>query len=944
MAPFPGSCQFAPGIGTYYAGETQPMPDMFQLGSARSIHKDGPSLRDAQGRFVLLRGFNFGGRSKHPPFLPIMPLGVQTLDAAQFHSELAAVMPQLDLMQQIGVSAVRLLVMWKALEPAPGDPEQLQPDAIQYLQFLKEIMDALFARGIFVFLDFHQDIAHERFGGDGFPDWAMAVDKGGGPRPADLKNSAWGLLYFNFISTDPRWNLLTFAMQEILLRYNSHVRGTLWSFWQNSLNNFPNLSNFPARTHLEKIIGQVANFFKNHPGVLGYEPFNEPMPVGLGNAHFESTVLPQYYANAINEISRFDTTALIFLEPRMTWNLYLPTEEEFGWETFVTTPFTFLNTSALPAQERLVFSFHYYDPNLSNPVHLPDWDMSGQASSWPTLFTVMVNEGTKRNMVPFITEFGGEWSWQARDPAINPGLYQYRALRALIDLSFQQIEARFLHATYWHFDLYNSETDGDNWNQENFSFLGPDRMPRNWDLFARPYPLRSAAAPQLLWFDAQSKNFVLILSGAPVGAASVLHVPQALQYSTGFEIRSTSPAIQWDETRQLLAWAADPQQTVHALVISPPNGLNTGVLPASANNLLSAMPFFTMIQPSISVLADQTIDVPEKSSGVDTGIDIMPGQFFEFQASGSLWAGILLTGENGPAGWNTIDHNNQKLPLHSGLNAYPFSLIGRFGSVGDYFYIGKGMSRTKFTGSSTQRIFLRTNDDSPGNGHGSFSCRVLVSQNVPPAPNSIFVHQDVPAEIHPGKTFPVTIRMRNVSGSVWAPPFRLGSQSPQDNLLWGLGRVDVPAPVAPGQEALFQFTVTAPPKPGKYSFQWRMVQDGVAWFGPATPLTTINVPALKMEAHITTTPVPLNKPITLTVWASDIDTHQAITGAPVFIDGVQVGVTSQPFTHIFRFSTRKTGTMLIGPGPGPQDPQPPQGWVVQPGYENAFIDFGFSAV
>src|SRR5690348_9476452 len=103
------------------------MPDMFQLGSARTIHKDGSSLRDAQGRFVLLRGFNFGARSKSAPFLPIMPLGVKTLDAIQFQSELSAVTPQLDLMQQIGVSAVRLLVMWKALEPVPGNPEQLQP-------------------------------------------------------------------------------------------------------------------------------------------------------------------------------------------------------------------------------------------------------------------------------------------------------------------------------------------------------------------------------------------------------------------------------------------------------------------------------------------------------------------------------------------------------------------------------------------------------------------------------------------------------------------------------------------------------------------------------------------------------------------------------------------------------------------------------------------------
>jgi hypothetical protein len=34
-----------------------------------------------------------------------------------------------------------------------------------------------FTRRLFVILDFHQDIVHEIFGGDGFPDWALAVDE-----------------------------------------------------------------------------------------------------------------------------------------------------------------------------------------------------------------------------------------------------------------------------------------------------------------------------------------------------------------------------------------------------------------------------------------------------------------------------------------------------------------------------------------------------------------------------------------------------------------------------------------------------------------------------------------------------------------------------------------------------------------------------------------------
>jgi hypothetical protein len=49
--------------------------------------------------------------------------------------------------------------------------------------------------------------------------------------------------------------------------------------------------------------------------------------------------------------------------------------------------------------------------------------------------------------------------------------------------------------------------------------------------------------------------------------------------------------------------------------------------------------------------------------------------------------------------------------------------------------------------------------------------------------------------------------------------------------------------VAPGQERTVTWTVTAPTSPGNYNFQWRMLQEGVAWFGPASPNVVVNVTA-----------------------------------------------------------------------------------------------------
>ncbi|MFI9811695.1 C1 family peptidase [Saccharothrix variisporea] len=105
-----------------------------------------------------------------------------------------------------------------------------------------------------------------------------------------------------------------------------------------------------------------------------------------------------------------------------------------------------------------------------------------------------------------------------------------------------------------------------------------------------------------------------------------------------------------------------------------------------------------------------------------------------------------------------------------------------------------------------------------------------------------FVTQSVPAAVVAGQHHDMTVTMRNVGSETWRPGvIRLGSQSPQDNLHWGLGRVELPAPVPPGGIATFTFRVTAPAKIGNAHFQWRMVQDGVEWFGDHTPQTVVQV-------------------------------------------------------------------------------------------------------
>jgi hypothetical protein len=116
---------------------------------------------------------------------------------------------------------------------------------------------------------------------------------------------------------------------------------------------------------------------------------------------------------------------------------------------------------------------------------------------------------------------------------------------------------------------------------------------------------------------------------------------------------------------------------------------------------------------------------------------------------------------------------------------------------------------------------------------------------IPPADNSSFVSQFVPNPMCVGRTYQVTVIMKNTGGTTWtaAKNYRLGSQNPQDNTNWSTGRAFLsPAvSIAPGQNANFTFNVVAPASAGNYNFQWRMLREGVAWFGETTPNVVVSV-------------------------------------------------------------------------------------------------------
>jgi NTE family protein len=99
-----------------------------------------------------------------------------------------------------------------------------------------------------------------------------------------------------------------------------------------------------------------------------------------------------------------------------------------------------------------------------------------------------------------------------------------------------------------------------------------------------------------------------------------------------------------------------------------------------------------------------------------------------------------------------------------------------------------------------------------------------------------FVSQFVPPMILSGQQATVSITMRNTGSEPWstADGYRLGSQNPQDNTIWGLSRVEPPTSVQPNADVTLTFQVQAPVASGAF-MQWQMLQEGVEWFGDLTP-------------------------------------------------------------------------------------------------------------
>ena len=230
------------------------------------ISTTGTWLTNSDGQAVILHGAN--EVYKLPPYEP---------SASGFSADDAA------FLAANGFTAVRLGVIWSAVEPEPGVIDTA------YLDSINQTVQTLAGHGIYTILDMHQDLWSTELHGEGAPAWATMT--GGKPNPA-----------------------LPFPIGYWLSPAQQHA----WkSFWDN----VAAPDGLGLQDHYAQMWESVASYFNGDSAVIGYEVMNEPFPgptwlaTTFGAPFFGTQQLAPMYNQVDAAIRAVDPNTPLYIEP-----------------------------------------------------------------------------------------------------------------------------------------------------------------------------------------------------------------------------------------------------------------------------------------------------------------------------------------------------------------------------------------------------------------------------------------------------------------------------------------------------------------------------------------------------------------------------------------------------------------------------------------------------
>ncbi|KAJ3139399.1 hypothetical protein HK100_011674 [Physocladia obscura] len=238
---------------------------------ARITAVNGTLFIDELGRSRIFRGTNVV--VKTPPYVP--DTSTASVSLMSFNENDAAVLAQ------YGVTAIRLGIMWPGVEPTEGNYNQTYLDEMaKIVQFCSDV-------GIYVLLDFHQDILSERFCGEGVPSYIIdtnsQANSGSEGFPIPLQSTAYSVNADKIPSeancSSKVWGLYSTAdavgyAYDQLYNNKNNVRDYFIAYWK-----------------------LVAETFLPFTNILGYDMINEPF---FGDVNADPSIASASLANQNN--------------------------------------------------------------------------------------------------------------------------------------------------------------------------------------------------------------------------------------------------------------------------------------------------------------------------------------------------------------------------------------------------------------------------------------------------------------------------------------------------------------------------------------------------------------------------------------------------------------------------------------------------------------------
>lgn len=241
---------------------------------------EGDRFVDSHGRHVILRGVNLGGDCK----VPWPDGGTQHPGDFADHRDvsfvgrpfpIAEADEHLGRLAHWGFNCVRLLTTWEAVEHAgPGRHDH------DYLDYFTEVAARAGRHGLYLFVDFHQDVWSRMTGGDGAPGWtfdAAGLDftRFHAAGAAHVMQQVYD--YASDVRRQPRYPQMSWGSN-----YRLPGNAIMWTlFWCGALFTpelrvaGENIQHYLQRHYLGSMEA-IARRVRDMPHVLGFDTLNEP--------------------------------------------------------------------------------------------------------------------------------------------------------------------------------------------------------------------------------------------------------------------------------------------------------------------------------------------------------------------------------------------------------------------------------------------------------------------------------------------------------------------------------------------------------------------------------------------------------------------------------------------------------------------------------------------